>query len=162
MSERSAIWFSTANRKVDGILAGSNDGFGKMQELCDMLREIIPHYSWVGFYLTLPDDRTLVLGPFSGEPTEHTRIGFGTGICGQAAERRETFVVQDVSREENYLSCSLRVRSEIVVPIFRKERVVGEIDIDSHTKEPFTHEDTMFLEELARRVESLIPENFPE
>ncbi len=161
MPERVTVQATTVRRKITQIVNGDNDGLGKLQELADTLRELIPHYNWFGFYITLPGTRTLVLGPFSGEPTEHTHIGFGSGICGQAAERAETFVVPDVSRESNYLVCSIKVKSEIVVPILRDGSVIGEIDIDSHRRDAFTDEDTAFLEELAREVQPLIPEDFP-
>ncbi|HUX50549.1 MAG TPA: GAF domain-containing protein [Spirochaetia bacterium] len=153
---------ATVDRKVAEILAGDSiDGLGKLQQLSDTLREVVPHYNWFGFYIALPDNPMLVLGPFSGEPTEHTHIPFGRGICGQAAQQRATFLVPDVSAESNYLACSLLVKSEIVVPIIRDSRVIGEIDIDSHRTDPFTPEDIEFLEQLARKVEPLIPVDFP-
>ncbi len=162
MPEVFANQSSAVRSRLVEILDGNNDGPGKLQEIADTLRELIPHYNWVGFYITLPGTRTLVLGPFAGQPTEHTRIEFGRGICGQAAERQSTFVVQDVSREDNYLSCSIKVKSEIVVPIFRDGSVIGEIDIDSHRRDAFTEEDSRFLEELALRTEPLVPKDFPE
>ena len=153
---------ATADRKVTEILTGDSiDGLGKLQQLADTLREVVPHYNWFGFYLALPDGRMLVLGPFSGEPTEHTHIPFGSGICGQAAAKQSTFLVPDVSAESNYLACSLLVKSEVVVPILRNGQVIGEIDIDSHRKDPFTQEDIDFLEQLACTVEPLIPADFP-
>ena len=99
-----------------------------------MLKGKVEHYDWVGFYLV---DETaahqLVLGPFVGDLTDHVEIAFGQGVCGQAAEIGQTFVVQDVMAETNYLSCSDSVKSEIVVPIFKDGHLVGELDIDSHT-----------------------------
>lgn len=134
---------------------GSRDQ--KLQGICRLLQERVGHYDWVGFYLVDPQrPRELVLGPYVGESTEHTRIPFGKGICGQAAEREETFVIQDVSREENYLSCSIAVKSEIVVPIFKEGRIAGELDIDSHQVEPFTEADQRFLEALCRKVSTVL------
>lgn len=166
--ERRVFSFGGLNEEIERIFdrssddPGANDGLGKMQQLCDFLKQSVPHFDWVGFYLTLPGDRMLVLGPFAGEPTEHTKIPFGRGICGQAAERRETFLVGDVASQTNYLACSVKVKAEIVVPIFRGNRVIGEIDIDSHTRDPFTGSDREFLEALAVRVAPLVPESFPE
>ncbi len=134
--------------RIRGIL--EEGGREALQRVCDTLRNEVPHYDWVGFYFV--DGRELVLGPFSGEPTEHVRIKFGEGICGQAAEREEVFIVQDVSKEDNYLSCSPEVKSEIVVPIFKDGKVVGELDIDSHKLSPFTEEDEKFLEEVCSLV----------
>lgn len=110
----------------------------------------------MGFYLVDPQaERELILGPYVGAPTEHTRIAFGQGICGQAAETEMTFIVPDVALESNYLSCSPMVRSEIVIPILYQDRVVGELDIDSHTLAPFTDEDRAFLEQVCQRVAGL-------
>jgi GAF domain-containing protein len=96
-----------------------------------------------------------MLGPYLGAPTEHVKIAFGQGICGQAAERKETFVVQDVSKETNYLSCSIKVKAEIVVPIFKDEKIVGELDIDSHTANPFTEEDKTYLEKICEELKKI-------
>lgn len=131
-----------------------------LQTVCDLLRKNVPAYDWVGFYLVDPErPRELILGPFSGEKTEHVRIPFGRGICGQAAEREKMFVVQDVSKETNYLSCSLDVRAEIVVPIFAERdgvrRVVAELDVDSHTSSPFTDDDRQFLANVCKAAATL-------
>jgi GAF domain-containing protein len=137
------------------IAAGSLDNSGKLQSICDLLRKSVPHYDWVGFYVADAATKTLRLGPFSGAPTEHTRIAFGQGICGQAAEKKETFLVRDVSKESNYLSCSIHVKSEIVVPVMRDGEVVAELDVDSHTPDAFSEEDRAFLEQVAGIVSSL-------
>ncbi len=121
----------------------------RLRSVCSLLRDCVPWYDWVGFYAMDVTGAELVLGPFCGEPTEHVRIPVGRGICGQAAARGETFLVNDVSLEQNYLSCSARVNSEIVVPVFREGRIVGELDVDSHEKAPFGNEDRAFLEQVA-------------
>ncbi|MBX3103151.1 MAG: GAF domain-containing protein [Bacteroidetes bacterium] len=126
-----------------------------LRSICRLLQENVPHYDWVGIYWALyGESPELVLGPYAGAPTEHTRIAFGQGICGQAAERQATFVVQDVAAEQNYLSCSLLVKSEIVVPILQGGKVIGELDIDSHTPAPFMEEDRGLLEWLAAEIAS--------
>ncbi len=123
-----------------------------LQKVCELLDKHIPYYNWTGFYL-MDEEGMLVLGPYVGEPTEHVRIPVGKGICGQAAETKLTFIVQDVSRETNYLSCSPHVKSEIVVPIFRNDgSVFGEIDIDSHFVAPFDERDKEFLEWIAHQL----------
>ena len=125
--------------------------------ICRLLRDEVPHYDWVGFYLTDPEKKDeLVLGPYEGDPTEHVRIPFGRGICGQAAATKAIFVVQDVAKEDNYLSCSVHVKSEIVVPIIRDGEVLGELDIDSHTVEPFTDGDREFLERVCGMVVGIL------
>lgn len=124
-----------------------------LMEICVLLKENVPYYDWVGFYLVSEKkEKTLVLGPFVGAETEHTIIVFGKGICGQAADREETFVVQDVSEENNYLPCDVKVKSEIVLPVFKDGRVVGELDIDSYSLAPFEDEDQAFLESVAKKV----------
>jgi GAF domain-containing protein len=153
--------FNAHHPKIEQLLSRQDSEGTRLQLLCDYLREAISHYDWFGFYLAVPGERMLALGPFSGEPTEHVRIPYGRGICGQAAEREETFVVQDVSTQDNYLACSLEVKSEIVVPVFHQGRVVGEIDIDSHVTNPFTEADNRFLEDLAERVAPLLAAILP-
>lgn len=121
--------------------------------IVNLLRNDVPYYDWVGFYLVDPaSPRELVLDRFAGDPTDHLRIAFGQGICGQAAERIDTFLVQDVSAENNYLSCSMHVKAEIVLPILHNDQLVGEIDIDSHTLAPFSPEDTEFLKAICTLV----------
>jgi GAF domain-containing protein len=128
-----------------------------LNEVCLLLKEKVDHYDWVGFYIVEPKgDRQLVLGPYAGEPTEHTNIAFGQGICGQAADTGKLFLIQDVTKEDNYLSCSSEVRSEIVLPIFHDGILVGELDIDSHQFEPFTELDTELLEGICRIISSHI------
>ena len=70
----------------------------------------------------------LKLAQFSGKPTEHTIIPFGKGICGQVALSNKNFVVQDVTEQDNYISCGWEVKSEIVVPIFKNNENIGQID----------------------------------
>lgn len=143
--------------KIRELVNSKLDKDEKLKAVCKLLRDNVSHYDWVGFYLI---DKTrenqLILAPFEGEPTEHVRIPFGRGICGQAAELKRTFIVQDVSKEINYLSCSPKVKSEIVIPIFKTGEIVGELDIDSHTLSPFTDEDKAFLEKICEMVSKLL------
>jgi GAF domain-containing protein len=107
----------------------------KLQNICELLAENVEVFDWIGFYLPDCDaERELILGPFVGEDTEHTRIPFGQGICGQAADTNETFVVQDVAEVDNYISCSANVKAEIVAPVMKEGSFVAELDIDSHKK----------------------------
>ncbi len=140
--------------KVENIINKDEDLETRLKDICLLLNKELNGYDWVGFYLV--EDGELVLGPYIGEPTDHTNIDFGEGVCGQAAEREETFLVDDVKQEGNYLSCSPKVESEIVVPIFKEEEVVGEIDIDSHKKARFEEEDQNMLEEIAEMVAKIL------
>lgn len=149
--------FDSLLEQVREIVTNKSESIDRLAAICRLLRKNVPYYDWVGFYLVNPEEQSeLLLGPYEGEPTDHVRIPFGRGICGQAAETRRTFVVQDVSREKNYLSCSLNVKAEIVVPIFKKSEIIGEIDIDSHVKSPFTHEDKEFLGSVAALVSKIL------
>ena len=122
--------------------------------ICFLLKDEIKHYDWVGFYLANNKKKILTLDQFAGDPTEHVKIPYGQGICGQVAESLDTFIVQDVGQENNYLSCSPTVKSEIVVPIMKKGKFVAQLDIDSHAFNPFTEEDSEFLEELCKLLAS--------
>jgi L-methionine (R)-S-oxide reductase len=91
----------------------------------------------------------LVLDEFVGEPTEHERIPVGRGVCGTAVSEGRNQVVADVSALDNYLACSLKTKSEIVVLIRQAGEILGQIDIDGHTAGTFTAEDEEFLEQVA-------------
>lgn len=141
--------------KVQEIVDSKLSRDEKLAATCNLLEDDVTYYDWVGFYIADQSKRELILGPFVGEPTEHTRIAFGEGICGQAAAIRKPFVVQDVRKETNYLSCSVKVMSEIVFPIMKNDQVVGELDIDSHTLSPFTDKDNALLGKICAIVADL-------
>ena len=124
----------------------------KLELICVILRNNVRHYDWVGFYFAKPDENMLILGPFAGEPTEHIEIPYGRGICGQSAETGKIFIVDDVRKENNYLACNVNVKSEMVVPIFKHGKFIGELDIDSHSVAPFTREDKLFLKRVCEYV----------
>jgi L-methionine (R)-S-oxide reductase len=155
MAHKQILWEELLRKAKNSILEAA-DREEALQHICSMLHREVPHYDWVGFYLVDPlAHRELVLGPYSGEPTEHTRIPFGKGICGQAAQTRKTFVVDDVTAEGNYLACSAEVKSEIVVPVIKGDELIGEIDIDSHTLAAMTDNDRILLESIAKEVAAL-------
>jgi len=118
----------------------------KLLQICHLLRDNIDYYDWVGFYFRNGDKEELLLGPYAGEPTDHTVIPFGKGICGQVAISNKNFVVPDVTAQDNYIACSMTVKSEIVVPLFVNEKNIGQIDIDSEIIDAFTEADERFLE----------------
>ncbi len=151
------VRFNELMQDIDTILGIEGTKGELMQDICDYLKGRVPHYDWVGFYLVNPEnDRELFLGPYAGLPTDHKVIPFGKGICGQAAEREQTFVVDDVTKETNYLACSPKVRSEIVIPLFKNGRVLGELDIDSDKPGAFTEKDQEFLKEIAGKIEAIL------
>lgn len=130
----------------------------RLTEICKLLQENVSYYNWVGFYFAKEEERTLHLKAFAGEPTDHTIIPFGKGICGQVAVSNQNFVVPDVKAQDNYIACSINVKSEIVVPLFVNGKNVGQIDIDSHTPDPFTKEDERFLEFVNEKVAEMLSE----
>ncbi len=128
----------------------------RLQAICELLRAEVPYYNWVGFYFRNGEKEELLLGPYAGDPTDHTVIPFGKGICGQVAVSNKNFVVPDVAAQDNYIACSLHVKAEIVIPIFVGGRNIGQIDIDSHTPDPFTSADEAFLEWVCLRVAAIL------
>lgn len=138
--------------KIDSIVASQSTKEEKLQEICDYLKGEISYYDWVGFYFKNGDKEELKLAQYAGEETEHTIIPFGKGICGQVAVSNENFVVQDVSEQDNYISCGWKVKSEIVIPIFIDGENIGQIDIDSHTINPFSKEDEELLEYICKEI----------
>ncbi|MCA6068308.1 GAF domain-containing protein [Chryseobacterium sp. RG1] len=128
----------------------------KLEKVCHLLDQEISYFNWTGFYFKNGDKDELKLGPYVGAPTDHTIIPYGKGICGQVAVSNETFVVPDVNEESNYLSCSIDTKAEIVVPIFKDGQNIGQIDIDSHTVDPFTAEDRELLEWLCNEVSKIL------
>ena len=127
----------------------------KLQAICQLLKENVPYYDWVGFYFRNGYKEELKLGPYAGNPTDHIIIPFGKGICGQVAVSNQNFVVPDVNAQDNYIACSLTVKSEIVVPLFINGKNIGQIDIDSNTLDPFSEQDERFLEYINREVARL-------
>jgi len=132
--------------RIKDILKQDNLGIDKrLREVCSILQKDVATYDWVGFYFKNGDKRELILKAYAGEPTDHIIIPFGKGICGQVAESNQNFVVDDVAAQDNYIACSIYVKSEVVIPLFVGGQNIGQIDIDSHTKNAFSKEDEDFL-----------------
>ena len=142
--------------KIDAIITSAATTENKLQSICDLLENKVSYYDWVGFYFKNGDKNELKLAQYTGEETEHTIIPFGKGICGQVAVSNKNFVVQDVSEQDNYISCGWKVKSEIVIPIFVNNENIGQIDIDSHTANIFTEKDEQLLEYICKKVASIL------
>ena len=142
--------------KIVDIIQSDTNKDETLQEICNFLKKEVSYYDWVGFYFKNGNKKELKLSKFAGEETEHTIIPFGKGICGQVAESNQNFVVQDVSEQDNYISCGWKVKSEIVIPIFIGNENIGQIDIDSHTKNAFTKKDEELLEFICKKVASIL------
>jgi L-methionine (R)-S-oxide reductase len=137
--------------ELDSLAAKATSADTLMRAIVALLHGKLTRYNWVGFYMIEKEaDRDmLVLGPFKGTMTPHTRISLNQGICGAAASSGKTVIVDDVNKDSRYLACSLETKSEIVVPVFAKGKVVGELDIDSHFLAAFGPEDRKLCEHSA-------------
>jgi GAF domain-containing protein len=137
--------------EVDKLAVSAVSASELMAGMVEVLHTRMLKYNWVGFYMMEAGAQPpmLVLGPFQGAMTPHTRIPLHEGICGAAASTGKTVVVDDVTKDPRYLACSLETKSEIVAPIFARGKVVGELDIDSHFPAAFTREDQEFVEHCA-------------
>ena len=142
---------------IRSAVAASPNAKAAMTQAVQLLKDAMPHYSWVGIYLIDGDE--LVLGPFLGKPSPHTRIPLGRGICGAAATEKATIIVDDVNADPRYLACSIETRSEIVVPIMNGPEVLGEIDIDSDQPAAFGPADRALLELVAPLLAEALSEN---
>ncbi len=141
-------------KEIDGLAQSSASAQDLMRGMVKLLHERMLKYNWVGFYMLEPGAQPpmLVLGAFEGAMTPHTRIPLNEGICGAAASSGQTVVVDDVNKDPRYLACSLETKSEIVVPVFVKGKVVGELDIDSHFPAAFTSEHQELVQYCAALV----------
>jgi L-methionine (R)-S-oxide reductase len=143
-----------ALREVDRLNSESHTAKELMEGLTVLLNRLMLKYNWVGFYMLDPgaDPAVLLLGDFTGAMTPHTRISLNQGICGAAVSSGKTIVVDDVKKDPRYLACSTETKSEIVVPIFVRGKVAGELDIDSHFLAAFTDDDRALVEYCAKIV----------
>lgn len=148
--------FDDLKSKIIELVKESTATEDTLLNLCTLLKSEVSYYDWVGFYFKNGDKKELKLGPYAGTPTNHTIIPFGKGICGQVALSNKNFVVPDVQVQDNYIACSITVKSEIVIPIFVNGENVGQIDIDSNTLDPFTKNDEDFLEFVCAQVATLL------
>ena len=149
--------FDSLKPKIEQILSSAQLAVDeKLTQVCEWLQSSLPTYNWVGFYFANEAEKTLHLKAFAGAPTDHTVIPFGKGICGQVAESNANFVVADVKAQDNYIACSIYVKAEIVIPLFKDGKNIGQIDIDSHTPNAFTVEDELFLEWVNNKVAAII------
>lgn len=122
------------------------------EAVVQLLDQEVEYYNWTGFYFMNDQMKQLEIGPYAGAYTDHKVIPYGRGICGQVAMNGKTFEVPDVHAQDNYLACSLETKSEIVVPMYKGEVLVGQLDIDSHKLDPFTAQDRDVLNRVVEFV----------
>ncbi|GIX39948.1 MAG: diguanylate cyclase [Silanimonas sp.] len=129
------------------LMHGERDRIANAANLSALVYHALPDLNWVGFYFF--DGRELVVGPFQGLPA-CVRIPLGKGVCGTAAATRQTQVVPDVDAFPGHIACDSASRSEVVVPLFLGETLIGVFDIDSPVPNRFDADDQRGLEALAR------------
>ncbi len=156
MSVAKSVLPQQVAKELDAIAATAVSAQELMSRVVERLHERMLKYNWVGFYMidksAAGEPDVLSLGPFVGAMTPHTRIPLNQGICGAAASSGRTVIVDDVKSDPRYLACSVETKSEIVVPIFVRGKVVGELDIDSHFPAAFAPEDRQLVEHCAQLV----------
>jgi L-methionine (R)-S-oxide reductase len=133
-----AAAYRELQQQLAALFAGERNGLANAANMSALMYEALPNLNWVGFYFLQAGE--LVLGPFQGK-VACVRIALGRGVCGTAAERRETLVVPDVNAFPGHIACDAASRSEIVVPLIKDGRLLGVLDIDSPQIARFDHED---------------------
>ena len=137
--------YANLNSQLRSLLEGERDLIANAANLAALLFHSLPDINWAGFYLL--KETELVLGPFQGNPA-CVRIALGKGVCGTAAQQRQTILVDNVHDFPGHIACDSASNSEIVVPIMVGERLIGVLDIDSPSLSRFDDQDAQGLNEL--------------
>jgi L-methionine (R)-S-oxide reductase len=145
MQDVKTVAYRELHGQLTALFAGERNGLANAANLSALLYESLPNLNWAGFYFL--QGRELVLGPFQGK-VACVRIAVGQGVCGTAAERRETVIVQDVQAFPGHIACDAASRSEIVVPLIQKGRLLGVLDLDSPQLARFDQADGVGLNAL--------------
>jgi len=132
-------------KQLQALIEGEENSIANLANASALLNQFLDEINWVGFYLT--DNNQLVLGPFQGLPA-CVRIPFGKGVCGTAAEKKETMRIADVHQFPGHIACDAASQSEIVIPIIINNKVYGVLDIDSPIKDRFDEIDQQYLEQF--------------
>ena len=143
--------------QAKSLVEGVDNVVGALGNVAAMLKEELPSFFWVGFYVV--KDGRLQLGPFQG-PVACYSIEKGRGVCGTAWEKAQTLVVPDVHQFPGHIACSSRSNSEIVVPVFYGGEIVAVIDVDSEDFDAFDEDDKRGLEAIAQIVAPLVPKGY--
>ena len=138
--------------QIKSLIQNENDTIANMSNVVAIIHETFKFW-WTGFYRVINNE--LVLGPFQG-PIACTRIGYGKGVCGTSWKEAKTIVVEDVHQFPGHIACSSASKSEIVVPIFKDNQVVGVLDIDSENLATFDNIDKEWLERIIELAQPLI------
>jgi L-methionine (R)-S-oxide reductase len=139
--------YANLQSQLRSLLEGERDFIANAANLSSLLYHSLPDLNWAGFYLLRGVE--LVLGPFQGRPA-CVRIAMGEGVCGTAAEQRQTILVDNVKEFPGHIACDSASNSEIVVPLIKHERLIGVLDLDSPSFARFDDDDAKGLNELAK------------
>ncbi|MCH7631177.1 MAG: GAF domain-containing protein [Proteobacteria bacterium] len=147
------LTYQRVSKEILSVLAGEDNLTARMATINCLLSQAFPAFYWTGFYLVDPDkDHELVVGPYQGT-LGCLRIPFGQGVCGAAAAKAETQVVEDVHAFSNHIACDVKSNSEIVVPVFDKSgALIAVFDVDSTEPASFNEVDKRHLEALMSAV----------
>lgn len=125
------------------------DSIGKMALISAVLKANLPYFLFVGFYRTVGEDM-LIIGPYQADMIVCGTIPFGKGVCGVCAEKKETIIVDDVTRFPGYIACDSETKSEIVVPVIEDGKLTAVLDVDGAGLADFDETDRHYLEEIVR------------
>lgn len=142
--------YETLLPQIISLVEGESDPIANMANMAAALKQTF-NFFWVGFYIV--KENTLVLGPFQG-PIACTRIRYGKGVCGTAWKEAKTQIVPDVDQFPGHIACSSDSKSEIVIPLFKGEEIIGVLDIDSSSLNSFDQIDAFYLEKLSTFISS--------
>ncbi len=134
--------------QINGLIEHEKDLIANLANITAALKQQF-NWWWIGFYLIKNNE--LVLGPFQG-PVACTRIQYGRGVCGTAWKEKKTIIVDDVSTFPGHIACSSFSKSEIVVPVFSNNQIIGVLDVDSEHLQHFDDVDKTHLEEIVKLI----------
>ncbi len=147
--------FDSTLKQIQQVLNNASDTETGVLDTMRIINIELPYYSWIGVYWLNDSGDELFIGPYVGAETEHTKIPVGRGVCGTAVAENSNQLVDDVHELDNYIACSLDVRSEIVVLIKNLDgKIIGQIDADSKLPGAFCKKDEAFLERVAKLIAS--------
>ncbi len=143
--------YNQLHKQLLSLIEGEKNIIANLSNASALLNVFLDNVNWVGFYLY--EEETLVLGPFQGLPA-CIRIPLGRGVCGTAAQDKETLIINDVEQFPGHIACDAASRSEIVIPIFKNEELFGVLDIDSPILNRFSKEEGQYLQEFIKILEA--------
>lgn len=145
--------YSAIRRELPALLENTRYDISILSNACALLNMHMKDINWVGFYLF--EDNRLILGPFQGKPA-CTVIPLGKGVCGACIAKQESIAVPDVRVFPGHIACDSASKSELCIPLYRKQILYGLLDIDSYILNRFTQEDIRPLEEIAKIIETAL------